>query len=65
MTAPNFLQLPAQHLYYLSDGFVISPIPPPLTMLGCLDQSGLRQYRHVMRYGRLRKVDALFDVAAA
>jgi len=53
MTSSTFLQLSAQHLYHLPDGFVISPVPPPLTMLGGLDQSGFRQNRHVMRYGRL------------
>jgi hypothetical protein len=58
-------QLRAQALHQSAESFVVSLIPPPLTLLDCFDQSGFGQYRHVMRDGRLRQLNSLFDISGA
>ncbi len=61
----TLLQLPAQCLHYLVDRLLIAAVPTPLPLLHGRDQSGLRQDGHVVRDGRLRKVNFFFDVPCA
>jgi len=59
------LQLPSQCLHQLPDHLLIPPIPTPLTALRRFHESRLRENSHVMRNGRLRQMNSLFNVPAA
>ena len=57
------LQPATQHLHHLANRFLIAAVPAPLAALIRLHEPGLRQNRHVVRDGRLRKMNASFDVS--
>ena len=58
-------QFSPQALHNFADRLLVSAIPPPLSLLGGLDQSCLRQDRHVVRNRRLRQPNPLFDLSSA
>ena len=57
------LQGAAQTLYDLPDRFLVASIPAPLSLLGRLHQSSLREDRHVMGDGGLGEVYPLLNVS--
>jgi hypothetical protein len=61
----RLLQLPFQRLHHQPDRLFIPSIPSPLPLLRCLNETGLRQNRHVVRNRRLREIHAFFDVSGA
>src|SRR3954471_12901875 len=61
LNAEELSELAFQHLHNLPDRFFIPPVPPPLPLLGRINQPSLCQDGHVMGDRGLREMDALLN----